>query len=318
MPLALQVMAGRATSVAGHTTSVAGHANSVTGHTAGVAGHGGSCHQRCHHAAGVAGRATSVVGHAAGVAGHGGAYHQRCRSCRWRCGSRFLAGTWDTAGRWRPIMRCRSPRKTKTCNNRTRTCNRGRAHSATCQVFFAPTGVWRPCQVFVAPAGVLRRCHGLRRTSPAGVAGRGGSCHQRCHHADGIAGRATSVADHSAGVAGHGGSCHQCCRSCHWRYRSCHQCCRSFRWRCGSRFLAGTWDTAGRWRPIMRCRSPGKTKTCNKRTRTCNRGRAHSARTGYPYGAEGYHYGTERRRETTSRGYCIQRASWGMEVRYER
>ena len=187
-------------------------------------------------------------------------------------------------------MRCRSPRKTKTCNKRTRTCNRGRAHSETCQEFFAPPAF-----------GVHARCSSYRPGFSADAQG-----------------FAVPLPMALRGVSPALPVVPPALPSCRWHCRSCHQCCRSFRWRCGSRFLAGTWDTAGRWRPIMRCRSPGKTKTCNNRTRTCNRGRAHSARTGYPYGAEGYHYGTERRRETTSRGYCIQRASWGMEVRYER
>ena len=143
----------------------------------------------------MAGRTTSVAGHAAGIAGHGGAYHQRCGSYHQRCGSRFLAGTWDTAGRWSPIMRCRSPRKTETCNNRIRTCNKSRAHSARtgyhCTISVArrpgsvcPGGVWRPCQVFVGPLPLVSRV--VPSASP------------------GVAGRATSVTGHSAGVAGLG------------------------------------------------------------------------------------------------------------------
>ena len=114
-----------------------------------------------------------------------------------------------------------------------------------------PAGVWRPCQVFVVPAGVLRRCPGVRRPgwglasvpgvrrtgwgSPPMPRGSPPFSRWRC------------------------GAYHQHCRSFRWRCRSYHQ-------RCRSRFLAGTWDTAGRWRPIMRCRSPRKTKTCNNST----------------------------------------------------
>jgi hypothetical protein len=57
-------------------------------------------------------------------------------------------------------MRCRSPRKTKTCNKRTRTCNRGRAHSATCQEFFAPPafGVRARCSSYRLGVSADARC----------------------------------------------------------------------------------------------------------------------------------------------------------------